>query len=241
LDYDSVTEAPALFPTQEWHQYVVTRNGATIQLFIDGNLIVTNDSTPVNHTSSPNPLLIGKRNQADGRDFPVNGLLDDVAIWSRALSVDEIKSLHDNGFQPSARIVFSSTRNDPMLHTLNTDIYSMKDDGSDLKRLTTHPAIDATPAWSPDRTKIAFSSNRGGNNFDIYIMNADGSGQIQLTTDRAIDTTPTWSPDGKKIAFASNRGGNNFDIYIMDAADGSGQTPLTAATNPGLPDISPDW
>src|SRR5262249_20747182 len=40
--------------------------------------------------ASTNPLLIGARNSEDGRNFTVDGLIDDVAIWNRALSVNEI-------------------------------------------------------------------------------------------------------------------------------------------------------
>src|SRR5437868_1722235 len=72
--------------------------------------------------------------------------------------------------------------------------------------------------YSPDGTKIAFSSNADGNP-EIYVMNADGSGIKQLTDNSAIDWNPSWSPDGKKIAFTSGRDGD-FDVYVMDA-DGS--------------------
>ncbi len=52
----------------------------------------------------------------------------------------------------------------------NYKIYSIRPDGSDLKRLTFDPASDQTPAWSPDGTRIAFSSLRDGNR-DIYVVN----------------------------------------------------------------------
>ena len=42
------------------------------------------------------------------------------------------------------------------------------------------------PAWSPDGARIAFQSNRHGNN-EIYVMNADGSNQINLTNNPARD------------------------------------------------------
>ena len=81
--------------------------------------------------------------------------------------------------------------------------------------LTSGPAIDVDPAWSPDGKKIVFlsKSNQAGN-FDIWVMNSDGSNKQRLTTDPADDGWPSWSPDGSKIAFESNRSGN-YDIYIM--------------------------
>lgn len=81
--------------------------------------------------------------------------------------------------------------------------------------LTTDPAQDLRPAWSPDGTQIAFFSSRSGNN-DIWVMNADGSNQHQLTTDPADDRRPAWSPDGSMIAIDSDRDGSR-DIWVMDA------------------------
>lgn len=90
--------------------------------------------------------------------------------------------------------------------------------------------VNEEPAWSPDGSQIAFSSNRSGN-YDIYVMNSDGSHLRQLTSDpfaslyfipgNADDHTPTWSPDGKRIAFVSGRHNSSWtfvdtDIFIMD-------------------------
>jgi dipeptidyl aminopeptidase/acylaminoacyl peptidase len=100
----------------------------------------------------------------------------------------------------------------------------MNADGSNPVNLTHHESNDYWPAWSPDGTKIAFTSNRDGNN-EIYVMNADGSNPVNLTRNESNDYWPAWSPDGTKIAFASLRSGNN-DIYIMNA-DGSNVFQLT--------------
>ena len=54
----------------------------------------------------------------------------------------------------------------------------MNADGSDLDRSTRSPGLDVRPAWSPDGTRIAFTSNRDGN-YEIYVMNADGSDLAQ--------------------------------------------------------------
>lgn len=63
------------------------------------------------------------------------------------------------------------------------------------------PGSDANPAWSPDGSKIAFSSNRDGN-FEIYVMGADGTGVTRLTNRAATDILPAWSPDGSVLPVA---------------------------------------
>ena len=49
------------------------------------------------------------------------------------------------------------------------DIYVMDADGSKVERLTDDPADDRYPSWSPDGTRITFSSDRDGNP-EIYVM-----------------------------------------------------------------------
>ena len=95
----------------------------------------------------------------------------------------------------TGRIVFTSTRDG------NAEIYVMDADGSNQERLTDNPAHDRDPDWSPDGTKIVFSSGRGGELRQIYVMDADGSHPKKLT-DTRDNTNPDWSPDGQKIVFA---------------------------------------
>jgi TolB protein len=80
------------------------------------------------------------------------------------------------------------------------------------------------PVYSPDGSKIAFTSNRDGNP-EIYVMNAkDGGGLRRMTNNPGIDVTPTWSPSGNQLAWVSDRTGQPH-IYIMNA-DGTGQRSL---------------
>jgi Tol biopolymer transport system component len=139
--------------------------------------------------------------------------------------------------EPVGQIVFSSGRGG------NGDIYVVNADGSGLVQLTTDPAEDFDPAWSPDGSMIAFRSTRDGND-EIYVMNADGSGQRNLTNDPAEDWSPDWSPDGTKIAYATFAFGGVFqgapytDIATI-GIDGTGRTRLTDAHGE-YPAWSPD-
>jgi len=108
-------------------------------------------------------------------------------------------------------------------------------DGGNQRNLTSNPAIDTFPAWSPDSQSIAFHSSRDGN-FEIYVMSADGNNPIRLTDNPALDSFPAWSPDGQRIAFHSNRYGN-FEVYVMDP-DGKNQHNLT---NHPAEDMYPSW
>jgi Tol biopolymer transport system component len=100
------------------------------------------------------------------------------------------------------------------------DVYVINADGTGLTKLTSHPGNDFDPAWSPDGTRIAFRSERDGNN-EIYVMNADGSGARNVSNYSGDDWGPAWSPDGDSIAFNSNRDGPDLHLYVV-RPDGSG-------------------
>ena len=105
----------------------------------------------------------------------------------------------------------------------------MDSDGGNLRVLTAWPSDEWGPAWSPDGSRIAFSSGRDGI-MAVWVMNADGSGAKRLSD--VEGEYPTWSPDGSRIAFASSMGGQtpfgdpDYDVWVMNA-DGSGATNLT--------------
>ena len=110
----------------------------------------------------------------------------------------------------------------------------MDANGANQARLTDNPANDTEPTWSPDGTKIAFTSTRDGFE-EIYVMDPNGANQTNLTNDPDVDIDPTWSPDGTKIAFQSFR--DPGGIWVMEAS-GANQTPLP---NSLQGDASPVW
>jgi TolB protein len=123
-------------------------------------------------------------------------------------------------------------------------IYTMNPDGTDRTPLTSGPARNVSPDWSPDGSKIAFSSDRDDPNpgscttcnTEIYVMDANGGNVLRRTIDPSRDGSPHWSPDGTKITFDSTRTGGG-DIYSMNA-DGSGVVRLTTSTSH---DDDPAW
>lgn len=118
----------------------------------------------------------------------------------------------------------------------NSDIYAINADRDGLIRLSSHPADDRDPAFSPDGTQLAFASHRDGN-WDIYRMDLASGLTSRLTMSNTYEAAPAWSPDGEWIVFESYRD-DNLDLYMMRADDGSRLTRLT--TDPA-PDVNPVW
>ena len=102
-------------------------------------------------------------------------------------------------------------------------LYGVKPDGTDVRRLLVSASVDWAPVMAPDGKHVAFVSSRAGND-DIYVVGEDGI--KKLTHDAGDDFDPAWSPDSTRIAFASSRGGD-VDLYAM-IADGSQVKRLTA-------------
>ncbi|MBI3362666.1 MAG: PD40 domain-containing protein [Chloroflexi bacterium] len=99
-------------------------------------------------------------------------------------------------------------------------------------------ALNLDGTFSPDGSKIAFSSNKTGD-FEIYVTKADGSeAPQQVVFDAGFqDRYPSWTPDGQKIAFSSNREDGIDQIYVM-RADGNDVVRITHGL---IADRQPVW
>ncbi len=97
-------------------------------------------------------------------------------------------------------------------------------DGGNQRRLTTEPALDNAPAWTPDGRRIVFTSARSGHN-QIYVMNADGTGVRALTTGSAASQEPAVSPSGAQLAYVAYREGTGGVVT----------SPFDSASEPAAP------
>ena len=132
-----------------------------------------------------------------------------------------------------SRIVYA--HQDPV--SKNTDIYSIRLDGTEKTRLTTGFASDVAPDLSPDGTKIVFQTSDR-----IAVMNVDGTGQTEIRGANVGHGAPRWTPDGKKILFtAIPPSGGLATIYTMNP-DGTGAIQISkdATTQYSDPDLSFD-
>jgi Tol biopolymer transport system component len=100
---------------------------------------------------------------------------------------------------------------------------------------------DRDPAWPPDGSKIAFTTNRehpGTGPTSIYLMNPDGSGMTPVTSDYPkLVSSPAWSADGQRIVY-SRHDSAQHELVVMNA-DGTGKSVIRSSTGGLLDD--PAW
>jgi Tol biopolymer transport system component len=149
---------------------------------------------------------------------------------------------HDGQF-----IAFASNRAHygaaPEAGTPDLDIYVMRADGSEIRRITSDPGNDSDPSWLPDGQSLVFSSDRASRG-DLFRVRVGDGHTERLTTNfvgRAI--MPSVSPDGRTVAFAAQtlRVGEfwNFQVHLLDLA--TGQTrPVPASGGACWPSWSTD-
>lgn len=121
----------------------------------------------------------------------------------------------DPTIDPTGEVLaFAST-----MHQDTANIYLKAVHGSTITQLTSDPADDVMPCFSPDGSRIAFASNRSGK-WDIYMVSINGGPPIQLTDDADHQIHPTFSPDGQHIAYTrySNTSGR-WEIWTIDTAN----------------------
>lgn len=99
-------------------------------------------------------------------------------------------------------VAYTRTTVDAENNTTSSDLWISSIDGTTSHPLTTHPAADKNPAWSPDGKSIAFESTRSGEN-QIWILDLQRGEPRQLTTLSTGASQAVWSPDGSTMAFVS--------------------------------------
>ena len=114
------------------------------------------------------------------------------------------------------------------------DIWSMPIGGT-ARRLTSDPALDTDPAWSPDGRLLAYSSDRSGS-MNIWIHDVQRGADRQLTRLASAATMPAWSPDGSRIAFNDAEG----QLQVADIESGAVRRIHDHLNEPGRPSWSPD-
>jgi tricorn protease len=113
------------------------------------------------------------------------------------------------------------------------DIWTVSRQGGEARRLTSVNAVTDGPYFSPDGSRIAYSTTQGGLN-DVYVVSAEGGVPQRLTWEPTGNQAVGWTPDGKDVLFTSGHSSySDFPRLFHTHADGTGSPtvlPLPSAT-----------
>ena len=236
--------------------YVMNADGSDLRLLTDGAPGVTNQYPAFSPDGSRLAFI---RYESKGKGYSLSVVGIDGSGLQSVLSSPG--ALGEPTWSPDgSRIAFirgqdMTVEGAAYLATCGSEIYVV-DVFTRKDTNLTRGAGGTDPSWSPDGTRIAFSSYRDGN-YEIYTMDSYGNDIQRLTYTDWAEAEPAWSPDGKQIAYAAHllqavvacgfiptgRPGNVGDemssIYVMEA-DGANQTKLEITGGGIEPAWSPD-
>ncbi|HSU32545.1 MAG TPA: winged helix-turn-helix domain-containing protein [Bryobacteraceae bacterium] len=118
----------------------------------------------------------------------------------------------------------------------DSNIWETNRQSSEARRILGSTRNERSPQYSPDGSRIAFRSDRTGED-EIWVSDASGENDVRLTSfDGPLTGTPRWSPDGQFVVFDSRPNGNP-DIYVVSANGG----PPRRVTSSTSEDVVPSW
>jgi Tol biopolymer transport system component/imidazolonepropionase-like amidohydrolase len=101
------------------------------------------------------------------------------------------------------------------------------------------PFVVTDPAWSPDGSKLVYSSDREGS-LDLWIYEVRSGEQRRLTSAPGAEMRPAWSPDGSRIAYVNAFGSYTMQVEVIDIATGHTLTVQPFSFGSGYPSWSAD-
>ncbi|MFQ5599220.1 MAG: S41 family peptidase [Candidatus Krumholzibacteriia bacterium] len=141
----------------------------------------------------------------DGRSRPISIRVPDDGVSKRPSRIEVEDNIEGWSLSP---------KGERALFVARGDIFTAPIENGPTRNLThSSNAHDKWARWSPDGAKIAFISDRDGEE-EIYLVDQNGSGELEQLTDggQAMRYAPEWAPDGKRLAFSDKDG----KLYVLE-------------------------
>ncbi len=210
------------------------------------NLTQQSGSEEIQPTWSPDASKIAFASNKNG-NFNIYKINADGTAWVPLTNFTAKGAFAPRWSPTNPNLLIFVTNNDTAPNAF--DIWKINADGTGMANLTNRSGFNdgalspithfpSPPSWSPDGTKIAFTSDQTGT-LDIFIMNADGSNIVNLNTFASSSTAnlassdefdPFWLPNGNEIAFVSDRDGT-YQIYKVSLSTGAVTKLTSIGTN----------
>lgn len=188
---------------------------------------VEETEAPENEARNPEPQPAELPDPGPGSADAADSETEDDAKWDvnapRGATIRQIAINVDEG---SWMDVDVSPDGRTLAFSLLGDIYTMPIAGGTPTRIAEGLAWEVHPRFSPDGTRIAFTSDRAGGD-NIWLMDADGANKQQLTKESfRLLNQPSWSPDGRFIAakkhFTTGRSLGTGEVWLYHVSGGGG-------------------
>jgi Tol biopolymer transport system component len=213
IDAEAGVYAPTgqLLFVRQRKMYVQTIDAASRQMVgnaseVDGPVFSDNGQTPISASATGSLLY---------RTGPVVGQRQ--LVWFDRSGAERGRIGEPDAENPLSPSMSPNGRYVALQRTVNgnQDLWLLETARGVLNRLTSDPALDSFPVWSPDGRSIVFNSTRKGV-YDIYRKAIDGSGGEDLVLATLLPKGPSdWSPDGRLLLFRSPDPKTGFDIWAV--------------------------
>ncbi|MDA7510778.1 M28 family peptidase [Verrucomicrobia bacterium] len=186
-------------------------------------------------------IFSAKREGGDYRQLTTAKGYDAEGAYSPDGSLIVFSSLRDA--YPLASLSAEDQKRYEMDPAYYGEIYIMKADGSEQRRLTMTPGYDGGPFFTPDGKRIVWRRfDEEGLIANVFTMKIDGSDVRQITDFKSMAWAPYFHPSGRYAIFTSNKlGFENFELFIVDAAGKHEPVQVSFSDGfDGLPVFSPN-
>ena len=136
-----------------------------------------------------------------------------------------------------------------LIYSMQGSLWRQRVDATVATQITSGPAYDYQPDWSPDGRTVVFA-RYAHDAIELELLDLESGNITPLTTNGAVNLEPRWSPDGTRIAFVSSVYHGRWHIFVLSPQAGPDPVRLTDDNDSQLPRyyyskwdhyISPTW